>query len=373
MSTELRRLTAELKSWLIDAALPFWANTAIDAQGGFYEHLKPDGSPDRQAIRRLRVQARQIDVYSLATHLGWYDGKDIACAAFDFMCDKGLSPDGKPGFIHLLGPDYTVVDDKRDFYDHTFYLLACASLYKAFTHKSAYKTIDHIKTLLSSRMTSPHGGWRESIPPTLPRRQNPHMHYFEANMALYKATSQASYLETSQAIYHLFEQYFFDPENKCIREFFTEDWHAAPGTAGKTVEPGHGAEWVWLLHMYQSLSSADTSTYRHALYQRLNLSNTRLYDEEDIHQSPRRTTTRLWVQTEWVRAHLTQITHDDPKAEHRAVACLRDVKDHYLQDKGTWIDQFDAEGHPIATTIPTSTLYHIMGMITHCADIIRAN
>jgi len=56
----LSQQAKRLESWMRDAALPFW-------------DLKLDKSPDAEAIRRLRVQARQVYVYALADRLGWYD------------------------------------------------------------------------------------------------------------------------------------------------------------------------------------------------------------------------------------------------------------------------------------------------------------
>ena len=125
MPDTLHQQAKALQSWLCDAALPVWATVARDKQGGWYEHLALDGTPNTDVIRRLRVQARQIYVYALATKMGWYDGTEVVGRTFDFMTSHGYQPDGSPGFIHLLNADYSVNDPARDLYDHAFYLLAC--------------------------------------------------------------------------------------------------------------------------------------------------------------------------------------------------------------------------------------------------------
>ena len=190
MSTALAQQSARLEEWCRDAALPFWATQARDFDGGWYEHLKLDKSPDADAIRRLRVQARQVYVYALADRLGWYDrGREVAETTFDFMVEKGYEPDGKPGFIHLLEPKCTVHDPRRDFYDHAFYLLACANI-----GERGNKIAREVWALIDSWKSS-HGGWGEGIPAKLPRRQNPHMHLFEASMAYYELSGNKSWLK----------------------------------------------------------------------------------------------------------------------------------------------------------------------------------
>jgi len=53
-------------------ALPLWEEYGVDKAGGFYETLNYDGSPDLTVKRRVRVQARQCYVYSLAITNEWF-------------------------------------------------------------------------------------------------------------------------------------------------------------------------------------------------------------------------------------------------------------------------------------------------------------
>ncbi|MBN9011423.1 MAG: AGE family epimerase/isomerase, partial [Rhizobiales bacterium] len=78
-------------------------------------------------------------------------------------------------------------------------------------------TIDHT-------LAAPNGGWAESDRHELPRRQNPHMHLFEASLALYEITGEPAHLARASSIFDLFRQRFFDPRHRVIREYFGLDW-----------------------------------------------------------------------------------------------------------------------------------------------------
>ena len=363
----LSQQAARLESWTREAALPFWDSQARDLDGGWYEHLKLDKSPDAEAIRRLRVQARQVYVYALADRLDWYGpARQVAETTFDFMVEKGYKPDGKPGFVHLLEPKCTVHDPRRDLYDHAFYLLACANVGKR-GERIATELLDFIKT----KMTSPHGGWLEGVPHQLPRRQNPHMHLFEASMAYYDLTGDKKWLAYTAKVYEIFKAHLFDPKNHVIREFFTEDWKYWSAPQGDSAEPGHGVEWVWLLGQYERYSGVDTSGYAQKLYDRaFNGSDYFLNDEEDVLGNIRRQSRRLWVQTEVVKCQLAQAERGIAGSADMAAAAIEGLFQYYLNDDGSWNDQINACGANMATTIPVSTFYHVICM---AAEAVRVS
>ena len=364
--------TDALISWLRDAALPFWERTAIDEKGGFFEDLALDGTPNPDAVRRVRVQARQIFVYANAHKAGWYESTAVLDRLYDFLMTYGHRRDGAPGFVHRIGPDYAVTDAKRDLYDHAFYLLACASLMNCSgttKHKDAVALTDELLDFIDTEMGACKG-WTEGVPPSLPRRQNPHMHLFETSMALYDVTEDTRFLARASRIYSLFTAYFFDEDHHIIREFFDNDWQYASGPLGQTAEPGHACEWVWLLGQYEARSGVNTRRYANALYAgALDSGATFLNDEEDINGHVRRDTKRLWVQTELIRAHLAQMEYGDIAAQDKAMAVMAAFRQSYLNPNGTWNDQFDGAGNMIAKTIPTSTFYHIYGMIAEAVRI----
>ncbi len=119
------KIVGELTEWLKRDSLPFWSTTGWDAkQGGFHERCDFRGRPDASALRRTRVQWRQIYVLAHASMLGWHDGLRLAFQGLEHMLLRAWSPDGKPGFVEVLNPDGSVAKAHRDSYDHAFALLA---------------------------------------------------------------------------------------------------------------------------------------------------------------------------------------------------------------------------------------------------------
>ena len=380
MSDRLQIQARALKDWLVDAALPFWAKRAVDPNGGFYEELDLNRAPNKDAIRRVRVQSRQIFVYAQAAKLGWYNGTKTAEQTYDFLERYGYLRDNKhnstSGYAHRIGPDYAVVDSRRDFYDHAFHLLGAATLSalpKSDYAQTALARCDHILGFVDVELEADNAGWLESKPSALPRRQNPHMHYFEACMALYQVTGKPNHFGPVHHIFELFERSIFDRQHAVISEFFDMDWTVAKGASGQTAEPGHAAEWVWLLGQYEKLTGCSTASYAAALYDKAFIGNPIfLNDEEDKAGQTRRATKRLWVQTEVIRAHLAMMERGHSGAKSQAIRAIDAFREHYLNDDGSWIDQLNAEGRPCAKTIPVSTFYHIMGMITEVDRLSKA-
>jgi N-acylglucosamine 2-epimerase (GlcNAc 2-epimerase) len=109
-------------------------------------------------------------------------GAEIAAKGVDHLLTKAKSPDGRPGFVHTLAHDGTVLDPRRDTYDHAFVLLALANVYALDRGAQVRSEIDSLVAFRETELRSPHGGCVEGWPASMPRRQNPQMHLFEAMM-----------------------------------------------------------------------------------------------------------------------------------------------------------------------------------------------
>ena len=131
-------------------------------------------------------------------------------------------------------------DDMRDTYAQAFVLLSGAWRYKAFNDEAALKIAEDTLAFLNTHLKAENGGWYEGLPKpaSSQRRQNPHMHLFEAFLALNELTGQAKYLEMAGAMFELFENHFFDADKKALLEFFNPDWSPENDDGGPT-EPGH--------------------------------------------------------------------------------------------------------------------------------------
>jgi len=351
-----------LETWCKQAALPLWAMAARDAAGGFYEQLLLDGSPDINHTRRVRVQARTAYVYAHAAKLGWYDDAKTACDhAWQYLTQEGFAG-GERGCAHLLNADGALLDGTRDSYAQAFVLLAGAWRYAAFNDKSALKTANDTLDFLNTEVRADNGGWLEGVPASLPRRQNPHMHLFEAFLALHQLTGRQTYLNHAHSIFDLFKSHFFSPETGDIIEFFEADWSRAPNNGGP-VEPGHMMEWCWLLRGYEGLSGRDMSSYADPLFERaleigLNSDLGLLCD--NVQSGQRSDTLRSWPQTEYLKACIAQARTGRKDMEAEAARLIERMFDTYLRTDidGGWHDQLSSTGEVISTAMPTSTFYH---------------
>ena len=372
---EQQNILGTLRTLMTERSLPLWAHEGWDSsRGGFVERLGPDGKADQLAPRRVRVQARQIYSFAIAARLGWYpQGRDIAMKGMEYMLAKARSPDGRPGFVHLIDPDGNVLNPLRDAYDHAFVLLAMATLYELSGDASLRGEMDSLVAFLDRELRSPHGGYIEGIPPTLPRRQNPQMHLFEAMIAAFDATHELSYQNRAGDLFGLFAASLYDARRQALGEYFEEDWSRIEPVV---VEPGHQAEWVWLLRGFERITGCPTGRHRAQL-----LSSALRYrdeatgcliDEGDAEGNIRKSTRRLWPQTEIAKAWIAQAEVGEQGAADKACEALARLHRHYLSHPvpGGWYDQFDRDNRSLVDTIPASSFYHIICAIAEAERVL---
>lgn len=357
----LRRYCA----WFWDEVLPVWAGRAADAQGGFYESLDLSGAPVGDAPRRVRVQWRQVHVFATAARLERHkDAREIARRGFARACARAAPGGGRDGCAHLLAPDGRVLDDRRDLYDQAFFLLAAASHARAFPQGEGLRVAAAVRDFLGLKLAAPGGGYVEDDLGTLPRRQNPHMHLLEAFLALASITGAQRWIDDVVEIAGLLETRFYDYKAGVLREFFTADLRAPDAARGDVIEPGHMAEWVWLLERARPFV-ADWDRLALTLHQRAGESGRDgagfLVNAVRLGAGAggRR---RLWPQTEYLKASLVLARRGDRDAAVCAEALVARLFETYLKGPapGLWIDEFDAAGRPVATAVPASILYHLL-------------
>ncbi|QOZ27228.1 mannose-6-phosphate isomerase [Bradyrhizobium sp. CCBAU 51753] len=367
-------VVARLKRHMIEQALPLWSTVGWDAAtGGFIERLHQDGSADRAAPRRVVVQARQIYCYAKAAQMGWYpEGRAIALKGLEYLLAKAKAPDGRPGFVYGLTPDGGVADPLRDTYGHSFVLLALATVYGLEPDAQVKAEMDELLSFLDSKLRSPHGGFLEGLPPAMPRRQNPQMHLFEAMIACFDATHDLSFQNRAGEFFALFLASLYDKQTRVLGEYFEEDWSKIPPVS---VEPGHLAEWIWLLKGFERVTGCPTGRPRGELLAsalRYRDATGCLIDEGDAEGNIRRHTRRLWPQTELAKAWIAQAESGESGAADEARAALVLLERHYLSHPvaGGWYDQFDREGNSLVATIPASSFYHVLCAITEAEQVL---
>lgn len=360
-----------LQSEFIDIMLPKWAATAFDArQGQFMECLQLDGSADQNQIVRTRTIARLIYVYTHASVLGVAPSGALQMAeqAFANLHRVAWRRGPKSGYVRALNrATERVTDPVCDLYDNACVLLALSWLFTA-TGKSFYaQQIAATMSAIDQTLKNPCGGWAEDNLGTLPRRQNPHMHYFEAYLALCENHPSAASTQEERGLFHLFQTRFFAGDHGPLHENFGPCWEIDDRYGSGRLEPGHMCEWVWLLRRHAAMTKDKLDEICADL---LNTGLTIgrgggslfLIDQattDGIYLSQSR---RLWPQVEMLKALLAQhkaLSDGQYLQQAEAVASAILTSYFHAAPQGCWYDMLDLQGKPIAKTIPASSLYHL--------------
>jgi mannose/cellobiose epimerase-like protein (N-acyl-D-glucosamine 2-epimerase family) len=352
--------------WTFEKALPFWAVRGVDATPGrgFCEHLLLDGAAADVPYKRLRVQARQIYVFSHASLLGWSGGLAVAKVGYDFIVRHGRLSNG--AWARRLGCDGAVLDTAADLYDLAFILFALAWYARASASQEALDLATDTLEWVLAEMRHPSGGFYNVLPhEPAPRQQNPHMHLLEAVLALYETSPQPLFLDVAHELVQLFHRHFFDPATGTLGEFFDANLTPCAGDAGDHVEPGHHYEWVWLLSEYEKISGVSLLPQKRALYHfaenhGVDRTTGAILDVVGRDGRVLSASRRLWPQTEAIKAHLTMLT-ESQNAPLRLQQCLENILVRHFNDcpAGTWREHFDLSGQPLVDKIPSSSFYHV--------------
>jgi mannose/cellobiose epimerase-like protein (N-acyl-D-glucosamine 2-epimerase family) len=352
-----------LRSWLLEQVLPFWAGRAYDKNdGGYASELTRDGDiADRAAPKTCLVHARLLYCFSQARLLGADTRAEKAAQrALDFLITHLHTAEG--GWRSSSAPSAAAFD----LYDHAFVLFGLASWFRASGEASAIALAEQTMTFLDGTMgVAGRGGWHEDDRRRLPRRQNPHMHLLEAFHALFESTGDPVWLDRAKAVVRLFQTRFFDLQTGTLREFLNADLSPLDGPAGLVREPGHHMEWVWLLLHHRRLSGDEgvlapaealyQSAIRHGVDERGLLIESMTANGDAIERS-----TLLWPQTEAVKAALAR--HEFLGADIAPATTFLDAmfRHHIPADAPLWINRLSGTGTPLSDTVPTRVLYHLV-------------
>ncbi|MBY9068529.1 AGE family epimerase/isomerase [Hyphomonas sp. WL0036] len=366
LMTVSRESQLRAHSWL-QSAFRTWSNVSWDhARGGFVEQLNPDGSPDFAALRRTRVQARQIFSFSRALSLGLVEPKAARTLIHDglaYLNAHARHPEG--GFVHRLTPDGQAEDSCRDLYDHAFVILAASEAYKVLGQPGYLDLAWEALAFINRQLRAAEGmGWHEAYPISLPRRSNPHMHLLEALLNLHAATGDANALSSADEIVNLFESRFFLTDVDVLGEAFDTGLYPVQRHSEMHFEPGHHYEWASLLALYDRLRHRDTLSWRRRLIRKADLVG--CHPQSGLAMNEVRADGmalnmrhRVWHQLERLRAVILHTEVSFPGAPDQILAA---IFKYYLDGmpEGTWRDEVDTSGQPTRQEIPASILYHFI-------------
>ncbi len=336
--------------WLHETALPLWRGVGLDAATGtVWEALDHDGAPCAGMDRRLRVQLRQSYCFALLGETA------LARQLFDWVMQHGFD-EGTGNLAATLSPGMAILSAPHDLYDLAFAGLAAAALITV--GEDIADDLARIEAAIA-RLKAPEG-WYEDASHRLPRRQNPHMHLFETSTELFAATGEARFRAMAEACLALFKTHALQADGRVL-EFFDDDWSPRTGAA-QQIEPGHMAEWIFLLDRFEAVTGTATGVDPAPIWAAVlaRRDATGFLPDRSDPPSPSR---RLWPQTEFLRAAWVMARHGDTEVD--LGAALETFRAAYLSPPvaGGWYDQRDAEGALLSQNMPASSFYHILSML----------
>ena len=377
MFGDVHSAAAFMAAWMREQALPLWAASGFDAEAGrFEEGLTFEREPRLQVPIRLLVQARQIFVFAVAERRQWHVGsKELVERAFAAMKRDYFRPDGRDGWAFSIARDGSVADATRDLYAHAFVLLAVASYVQATGRQEGLGIARDTIAFLDREMTAPlGGGYLETLPAREgPRRQNPHMHLFEAMLALWECSGDRQFLERSGQLFDLVLARFFQDRQGVLLEYFDSALSPLSG-ADAIVEPGHHFEWCWLLRRYERASgdgrvgSIIERLYEHAGRAGFDADGL-LVDERHPDGTIAKASRRLWPMTEAIKSDLAEAWRGRMGSVERAMASTEALHLRFLDPapKGGWVDRLGPDGAPLGDFMPATSFYHLAGAIDELA------
>lgn len=309
------------------------------------------------------VQFRQTYVFAYGALLGVCE-PSVARQLFARTVAAAWHPDG--GWVHRLDTAGSVLDPTRDAYDQAFALLASAWVYRLDrdpgTLSWAYRTLE----FMDARMSSPFGGYEEAIPTRAPRRQNPHMHLYEALLCLYEVSGDPSFLQRASRLQMLLESHFVS-DTGALREYFGPALEPMVGADGACVEPGHHAEWTWLLHEHARLDTAhavDHTRRARALFAFIEQHGFTPHglpvERVDTRGSITHGGTKLWAVCETLKAYVARAEVAGESCMPAIGLLVDAVFERFLSPVApVWFEGVAANGTPDTRRMPTSTLYHL--------------
>jgi mannose/cellobiose epimerase-like protein (N-acyl-D-glucosamine 2-epimerase family) len=357
-----------LRGWLLGRALPLWVQHGIDRRAGaFHEWLAPGHDGCDAPFRRLRVVARQITAFSLAHRAGVAGADEAAALGIAFLSRHASLPEG--GYAWQFDLSNRPIDTRRDLYDHAFVLLALSEATAVLPAAPLRRRALTLLEFLDRHMRHPQSGWAESIPPALPRRQNPHMHLLEALLAASGAFGDPIFLTRAGEVVALFLDRLLDAQTGALPEFFGDTWQVERQDGVFVWEPGHHYEWAWLLRAYAKRAGPDerrdgaASRLLHfARTHGVHPSTGDLIDGAGSDGVARAHSARLWPQAERLRLEFACGGAGRTQAAVSLAA--------YLQSDGLWHERRNAAGGFIPGPSPASSLYHITTGILGAAHAV---
>lgn len=373
----------EMKTQLAEKILPYWYDTAQDANHGGY--LLDDDAVNGRGVpseKQIVTQARMVWAFSLAQVEGYRDTNrnylKAATQGYHFLLDH-FRDRQNGGYFWTTDLKGNPVNDCKLLYGQAFTIYAFVEYYRASGDKEALnRALELYHTIQKHMYDAKNGGWFEhadrtwkSLRPGDPRNQvevvgyksaNADLHWMEALTELYAATHDLDVKKSLAEAVRINATYFYpDDPAKCAfhRQF---DWKpvTAPGSAGLSY--GHNVEFAWLMVHAENVLGQKPSWKQ--FYALLNHALKNGFDHErgglyyrGFGDKPATDTEKIWwVQAEMISALTTALKHqDNPRYETALSKELQFIQSYQVGPRGgIWFWSVAADGRPIDTTLANS-------------------
>ena len=375
----LGEVSEQAKSWLLNEAAPLWSSRGRTHSGLFAERMTLAGEPDAGYFRTF-VQARHIFSFVQIGQLGWTGPwRDLVAQTTETLVRRAKRSDGL--FVHRLDVDANALDERADLYDQAFVLFALGTAGGALGRSDWFDEAEALLYRLEAEWAHPMRGFREGeIVDARIRRQNPHMHLFEAFLALAEASGRRRFHDAARSIASLASEKFIDPDTGALLEYFTDELEPAAEVEGRIAEPGHCFEWAWLFERLAAAGWDEGALVSDSLTdfaRRTGIDPERnvAFNEVLTDGSPHDLTARLWPQTERLKAAVARFKRLGSNEEaEEAVAAAGGLRQYLEVDvPGLWRDKLREDGSWIDEMAPGSSLYHISCAYSELLSIGRAD
>ncbi len=384
MASGIHSTIRSLKNRLLLRWVPKWYGAFSDPAGGFYERLGKGFKPVFTGQRRLVTQCRQLSIYS---HASYIQNKALfknIKAQFEFILAHYHDPD--TGLWYFSLEDNGAIKDRTcDLYALSFVIFSFSHYYRATGDERARTAARQVLELIDTRFRLEElPGFAEALdmrgrPLPQMRRQNPHMHLFEACLFASEVWGDEIYEKMADEMVVLFRTYFFNAQEQTLTEFFSDALHPH-FEQGDRLEPGHYFEWVWLLKKHAEHKN-DPALHDGTCAVLLDWANR--YGWDDVYGgiydtlSPKGAvladTKRIWPFCEALKANALMLNAArDRQAIKDRVSDMVDVfESKYMQERGFWTEWLTRDLTPAADYMPGTTPYHVYFGIMETWDVIE--
>ena len=204
-------------------------------------------------------------------------------------------------------------------------------------------------------------------------QSDPHMHLLEAALAWERIAPGGPWRRLADEVVELCLARFISPRNGALLEYFDPTWAPAKGAKGDAIWPGHQFEWAGLLERWalaregrDDVRAVARRLYDIGMRHGIDAGRGVAVFELAADFSVREPTTRLWVQTEWLKAAMILVrSESEPERRRRflgdAVAAAKALELFLdLPVRGLWRDKLQGDGTWIDEPAPASSFYHII-------------